>query len=166
MVMSSDVLEHVPPEKVPMVAARMARLTRGVLIIKVASKVEADRVALHKVMADERPHAHALHATVRPLRRWLRAFERIGFELATKLTPDTAVLSRCAASGCVHKPDAVRREHLTAQQHRAAVKAATAAARAIAAAKPVGLGRGVNYARQQLDAARRTKVRVKDFIRG
>lgn len=92
IVMSSDVLEHVPSERVTSVTRRLAHLARHQLVLKIASVTEGNRQPLRTLRARDRPVS--LHVTVRPMRWWVGQFERVGFSLVSRLSPDTVVLKR------------------------------------------------------------------------
>ena len=91
-VISSDVLEHVETDQVPIVVQRLAHVAKRKLVLKIALTTESNKQPLRSIAASQRPRA--LHATIRPITWWLGQFGVVGFVLERALSTDTVVLVR------------------------------------------------------------------------
>lgn len=94
-VMSSDVLEHVEPAEVRATVARLAKLAKRKMFMKVATARERNRQPIETLSKADRPLA--LHATLRPLSWWVQQFERHGFRKTAQMGPDSVELTRMSA---------------------------------------------------------------------
>jgi SAM-dependent methyltransferase len=91
-VMSSDVLEHVEPADVQATVARLAKVAKRKVFMKVATAREHNRQPIETLAKEDRPVA--LHATLRPLSWWAQQFERHGFRKTGQMGPDSVELTR------------------------------------------------------------------------
>lgn len=99
-VMSSDVLEHLEPSDVQATVARLAKLAKRKVFMKVATAREHNRKPIETLAKKDRPVA--LHATLRPLSWWVQQFERYGFRKTGQMGPDSVELARVSAMSTVH----------------------------------------------------------------
>jgi len=81
-ILSTDVLEHLQPDAVPLVCAEFARVTRRYLFLKIAYAKE--RVVTHINQLKRRGNVicgGSLHASVMSRSHWIAAFSKAGFRI-------------------------------------------------------------------------------------
>lgn len=76
-IMSTDVLEHIPPGLVPQVALEFARVAREHLFLAVKCKEEVRKKYINRLSGNV-VQAHALHETVQTAQWWKARFEQTG----------------------------------------------------------------------------------------
>ena len=82
-------LEHLEPHEVDAAVGELTRVARHFLYLKIAMTVGQRDHDLAKLAREGNRVPKNLHATVWPLARWIRQFERFGFSLHHSLE-DTA----------------------------------------------------------------------------